>query len=259
MGRAVHLRLSSRDRYICQMAESLRIWEFRRCCVIRRFGHWDIIQSDAGALGSEWQGPVCRDQLKIVLIGPLGGWSLQRVMDLMSDEPNTWGVLAAIYPQLDAITASYVLRTLRTLAGTETALPPGTVLDGDAPVLRAHSGSSGATGPAADRPNPCPSTDAWLGNAPPPRVRTLLMQLRSLTMGTVCLPPAAVEYWLLARAAVGARICRCMFGPCGDGNLQRRRTIRSPATLMETAEGSLWSRCVQAAAARRSCLASAAS
>ena len=60
----------------------------------------------------------------------------------MSDEPNTWGVLAAIYPQLDAITASYVLRTLRTLAGTETALPPGTITDGDAPVLRAHSGSS---------------------------------------------------------------------------------------------------------------------
>ena len=132
----------------------------------RRFGHWEIIQSDAGALGSEWRGPVCRDQLKSVLIGPLGGWSLQRVMDLMSDEPNPWGVLAAIYPQLDAITASYVLRTLRTLAGTETALPPGTVLDGDAPVLRAHSGSSGATDPAADRPNPCPSgslPNSWNG------------------------------------------------------------------------------------------------
>ena len=28
-------------------------------------------------------------------------------MDLMSDEPNTWGVLAAIYPQLDAITARW--------------------------------------------------------------------------------------------------------------------------------------------------------
>ena len=137
----------------------------------RRFGSWDIIQSDAGALGSEWRGPVCRDRLKSVLIGPLGGWSFQRVMDLRSDEPNTWGVLAAIYPQLEAITARHVLRTLQTLAGTETAPPLGTVSDGDAPVLRADSGSSGATDPAADPPNPCFGTDARLGNALPPRVR----------------------------------------------------------------------------------------
>ena len=151
------------------MAESLRIWEFRRFCVARDSGGHH--PSDAGALGSERRGPVCRDRLKSVLIGLLGGWSLLRVMDLMSDKPNGWGALAAIFPQVEPITASYVLHTLQTLAGTETALPPGTVSDGDAPVLRAHSGSPGATDPAAAPPNPCPGPDAWLGTAPPPRAR----------------------------------------------------------------------------------------
>ena len=48
-------------------------------------------------------------------------------------------------------------------------------------------------------------------------------------------------------------------GPHGNGNLQRRRAIRNPARRMETAGGTLWSRCVQAAAARRLRLACAAS
>jgi len=56
----------------------------------RRFGSWDIIQSDAGALGSDWLGPVYRDRVKSVLIGLLGGWSLQRVMGLMGDKQARW-------------------------------------------------------------------------------------------------------------------------------------------------------------------------
>ena len=56
----------------------------------RRFGSWDIIQSDAGALGSDWRGPVYRDRVKSVLIGLLGGWSLQRVMGLMGDKQARW-------------------------------------------------------------------------------------------------------------------------------------------------------------------------
>ena len=37
----------------------------------RRFGSWDIVQSDAGALGSARRGPVCCDPLKGVLIARL--------------------------------------------------------------------------------------------------------------------------------------------------------------------------------------------
>ena len=48
-------------------------------------------------------------------------------------------------------------------------------------------------------------------------------------------------------------------GPHGHGNLQRRRAIRYPVKRTETAGGILWSRCVQAAAARRLRLACAVS
>lgn len=55
-----------------------------------RFGSWDIIQSDAGASSSEWQGPRASNRWKGVLIGLLGGWSLERVMQLMSDKQGRW-------------------------------------------------------------------------------------------------------------------------------------------------------------------------
>lgn len=55
-----------------------------------RFESWDIIQSDAGASNSEWQGPRASDRWKSILIGLLGGWSLQRVMQLMSDKQGRW-------------------------------------------------------------------------------------------------------------------------------------------------------------------------
>ena len=56
----------------------------------RRFRFWDIVQSDAGALDSDGPGPAYRDRLKSVLIGLLGGWSLQRVMGLMGDKQARW-------------------------------------------------------------------------------------------------------------------------------------------------------------------------
>lgn len=55
-----------------------------------RFESWDIIQSDAGASSSAWQGPRASDRWKSVLIGLLGGWSLERVMQLMSDKQERW-------------------------------------------------------------------------------------------------------------------------------------------------------------------------
>ena len=56
----------------------------------KRFGSWDIVQSDAGALDSEWEGPVRRDQSKRCWIDLLGEWSLERVVDLMSDKQTRW-------------------------------------------------------------------------------------------------------------------------------------------------------------------------
>lgn len=56
----------------------------------RSFGSWYIVQSDAGALGSEWEGPVRRDRSKRVLVGRLDGWSLERVVDLISDKQTRW-------------------------------------------------------------------------------------------------------------------------------------------------------------------------
>ena len=56
----------------------------------RRFGSWDIIQSDAGALSSERRGPVHRDRVKKLQLGLMCGWLPQRVVDLMSDKQTRW-------------------------------------------------------------------------------------------------------------------------------------------------------------------------
>ena len=56
----------------------------------RRFGSWDIIQSDAGALSSERRGPVHRNRVKRFRLGLMCGWLPQRVVDLMSDKQTRW-------------------------------------------------------------------------------------------------------------------------------------------------------------------------